>query len=92
MEKEKKIELYQNALSKWGEEAQLNMVYEEVGELLTALARYKRGRASQKDVITELADVSIMIGQMATLFDYKDFEEEKEYKLNRLKERLENDS
>lgn len=89
MEKEKRIGLYQKALSKWGETAQSNMVYEEVGELLTALARYKRGRANYKDVITELADVSIMIEQMATLFGYEDFEEEKEYKLNRIKERLE---
>lgn len=89
MEKEKRIELYQKALSKWGEEAQLNMVYEEVGELLTALSRFKRGRANHYDVMTELADVSIMIEQMATLMSYEDFEEEKEYKLNRLKEKLE---
>ena len=88
MEKKKRIGLYQKALSKWGGTAQSNMVYEEVGELLTALARYKRGRANYKDVITELADVSIMVEQMATLFGYEDFEEEKEYKLNRIKERL----
>jgi NTP pyrophosphatase (non-canonical NTP hydrolase) len=89
MEKKKRIELYQKALSKWGEEAQLNMVYEEVGELLTALSRFKRGRASLYDVITELADVSIMVEQMATLMNYEDFEKEKDFKLNRLKERLE---
>lgn len=89
MEKEKRIELYQKALSKWGEEAQLNMVYEEVGELLTAMSRFKRGRTSHYDVMTELADVSIMVEQIATLMNYEDFEKEKDYKLTRLKERLE---
>ena len=89
MEKEKRIELYQKALSKWGEEAQLNMVYEEVGELLIAMSRFKRGRTSHYDVMTELADVSIMVEQIATLMNYEDFEKEKDYKLTRLKERLE---
>jgi len=89
MEKEKRIELYQKALSKWGEESQLNMVYEEVGELLTAMSRFKRGRTSHYDVMTELADVSIMVEQIATLMNYEDFEKEKDYKLTRLKERLE---
>lgn len=88
MEKKKRIELYQKALSKWGEEPQLNMVYEEVGELLTALSRFKRGRSSHYDVITELADVSIMVEQMADLFGYEEFEKEKDYKLTRLEERL----
>lgn len=88
MEKEKRIELYQKALSKWGEEAQINMVYEEIGELLTALSRFKRGRANHNDIMTELADVSIMVEQIATLMNYDDFEKEKNFKLNRLKERL----
>ena len=89
MEKEKRIELYQKCLSKWGEEAQINMVYEEIGELLTALSRFKRGRANHNDIMTELADVSIMVEQMATLMSYEDFEKEKDYKLNRLKQKLE---
>lgn len=89
MEKEKRIELYQKALSKWGEEAQINMVYEEIGELLTALSRFKRGRANHNDIMTELADVSIMVEQIATLMNYEDFETEKDYKLTRLKQRLE---
>lgn len=88
MKKEERIKLYKEALTKWGVEAQINMVYEEVGELITALSRIKRGRANHLDVLTELADVSIMIGQMATLMGYNDFEEEKENKLKKLKEKL----
>jgi NTP pyrophosphatase (non-canonical NTP hydrolase) len=89
MEKEKRIELYQKALSKWGVLAQQKMLMEEVGELFSAIGKFDRMRVEEKDVITELADVSIMVEQMATLFGYEAFEKEKEYKLNRLKERLE---
>jgi len=88
MEKEKRIELYQKALSKWGVDAQVKMLNEEIGELLAAMGKFDRRRVEVHDVITELADVSIMVEQMATLFGYEEFEKEKDYKLVRLKERL----
>lgn len=89
MEKEQRIELYKEAVNKWGEEAQVKMLYEECGELIAAVAQFSRGRTSHHDVMTELADVSIMVEQLATLMNYEDFEKEKDRKLNRLKERLE---
>lgn len=89
MEKEQRIELYKEALKKWGEDAQVRMLYEECGELITAVAQFGRGRTSHHDVMTELADVSIMVEQIATLMSYEDFEVEKDRKLNGLKERLE---
>ena len=89
MEKEQRKELYQKAIEKWGQMPQINMVYEETGELITSLARYLRGRDTAADVITELADVSIMIEQMALMFGYEYYEVEKDRKLERLKERLE---
>lgn len=89
MEKEKRIELYQKCLSKWGVDAQVKMLNEEIGELLAAMGKFDRRRVEVHDVITELADVSIMVEQMATLFGYEEFEKEKDYKLVRLKERLE---
>ena len=67
---------------------QVLMVGEECGELLSALSKYNRGRIETPDVITELADVSIMVEQMAEFLGYEDFEKEKERKLERLKERL----
>ena len=88
MEKEKRIELYKEAIEKWGEDAQVNMLYEECGELIAAVSQFKRGRTSHHDVMTELADVSIMVEQLATLMNYDDFEDEKDRKLTRLKERL----
>ena len=89
MEKEQRIELYKEAINTWGEDAQVNMLNEECGELLAAVAQFKRGRTSRHDVMTELADASIMIEQIATMMNYDDYEKEKDKKLSRLKERLE---
>lgn len=61
---------------------------EECAELIDALAKYNRGRADAKDVITELADVSIMVEQMAIFFGKEEFEAEKVRKLKRLQERI----
>ena len=86
MEKEERINLYKTAIATWGEYPQLNMLHEEMGELLTAIARYQRGRGSEEDIITELADVSIMIEQMGVMFGYDKYEDEKERKLIRLRD------
>lgn len=88
MKKEERIKLYLRAIRNWGEEAQTDMVNEECGELITAIAQFKRGRTSHHDVMTELADVSIMVEQLATIMSYSDFEQEKDRKLERLRERL----
>ena len=86
MEKQDRINLYKKALRTWGEEAQVNMLDEEVGELITAVARFKRGRATHQDVMTELADVFIMVEQIATMMSYDDFEKELDRKLVRLRD------
>jgi len=86
MEKQDRINLYKEALEKWGEEAQVNMLNEELGELITAVAQFKRGRTSYHDVMTELADVFIMVEQIATIMNYEDFEKELERKLIKLRD------
>ena len=84
-----KVLLYSKVLSAFGVEAQVFMVMEETGELLSALAKANRGRVTSAEIITELADVSIMMEQMAVYFGLDEFRAEKERKLQRLKERLE---
>ena len=86
MDKEKRLELYKEAIEKWGEDAQKEMLYEELGELITAVAQFKRGRTSHHDVMTELADVFIMVEQIASMMNYDDFEKELERKLTRLRD------
>ena len=86
MEKNDRLVLYDEAIMKWGVEAQREMVYEEVGELITAVARHRRGRADRKEVITELADVTIMCEQLAYMLGYEDYEKEIDEKLVRLRD------
>ena len=83
-----KIALYQQAIECYGLDTQVIMVFEETGELQNALAKFLRGRGNKQAVITELADVSIMVEQMARLFGQEDFAAEKERKLLRLQARL----
>lgn len=88
IEEYKKKRLYSKALNQYGIKAQEWVLIEECGELLNALAKLKRGRATEQDIITELVDVSIMVEQMALYFGQEKFLAEKEYKLIRLKEHL----
>ena len=86
MEKEERIKLYLKAIRLWGVEAQRNTAFEEIGELTTALARDRRGRATREEIITELADVTIMCEQMAVILGYDDYEKELDRKLVRLRD------
>lgn len=86
MEKNERLKLYEAAISKWGVEAQRNMAFEEIGELLTALARDRRGRATPEEIITELADVTIMCEQLATVLGFDLYKLEIERKLLRLRD------
>lgn len=82
------LQLYNKALNQYGIKAQEWVLIEECGELLNALAKLKRGRSTKEDIITELADVHIMVEQMALFFGLEEFQAEKERKLQRLQERL----
>lgn len=80
--------IFQDALNTFGIDNQKEMLKEECAELIVALSHYDRNRASKEAVITELADVSIMLDQMILLFGEKDFEVERERKVRRLFSRI----
>lgn len=84
----KKQDLYNKAIQMWGIEGQVDMFHEEVGELISALNKYKRGRVGKDAVVTEIADVQIMAEQLAVWFGENEVSREKEYKLNRLARRI----
>ena len=86
MEKSERLKLYDAAITRWGVGAQKNMAYEEIGELLTALARDGRGRTRTEDLLTELADVTIMCEQLAFILGFDDYEKELDRKLIRLRD------
>lgn len=83
----------------YGEESQLGMVSEECGELLQAVNKYRRAGTSTdklKAIISakgEIADVAIMILQLMLIFDIKqkDLLQEIDYKLLRMKRRMDED-
>lgn len=82
------LRIYNRTINRYGINAQEWVLIEECGELLNAIAKLKRSRSTKNEIITELADVHIMVEQMAFFFGWDEFKAEKDRKLNRLQERL----
>ena len=80
--------LYQATLDKWGEEAQYDQAIEECAELIASLKHYKRGKVGEADIIDELADVTLMIGQLTWMFGAEKIDQAIEQKLIKLKDLL----
>lgn len=60
--------VYRAALEKWGVEAQYDQTIEECAELIAALKHLKRDKVDEEQIISELADVTLMIGQLTWMF------------------------
>lgn len=87
MRTEEKI-ILENALKTYGKWAQIWMCIEECAELTNALAKLVRNRVTDTEIITELADVSIMVDQLSMMFGDEKVHEERQRKIQRLNERL----
>lgn len=61
-------EIYRASLEKWGEEGQYDQAIEECAELIAVLKHFKRGKVEVADVVSELADVTLMVGQLTYMF------------------------
>lgn len=85
-------EIEQAAIDHFGREKQLLKVVEECNELATTILHYLNGRGNDMDVITEVADVAIMIDQLALMFDAELIKTEMARKLIRLERRLNNEA
>lgn len=66
---------YQNALNKWGVDAQLDHFIEEMAELIVAINKYKRLKhfdqkrdGVMENIYEELADVKMCLEQMEIFF------------------------
>ena len=76
---------------------QKEQTIEEMAELMVALNKFKRygkiqRKTRKKAIITEIADVYIMISQLSYLLDCEnDVEKEIEYKINRTLKNIENE-
>jgi NTP pyrophosphatase (non-canonical NTP hydrolase) len=85
-------EIYRLALDKYGVESQLNQLQEECAELIVAVNKHRRTPFDDlKEITDECADVLIMIDQIIEIYNIQQNVKDRiEFKLNRLKERLEN--
>lgn len=80
--------IYKKTVSKWGNEAQYDQMVEECAELITALKHFRRGKVNQQVVIDELADVTLMLGQLTWMFGAERVDEAVQQKLQKLDQLL----
>lgn len=85
-------EIYQATIAKWGEDAQYDQAVEECAELITALKHYRRGKIDQQAVISELADVQLMLGQLSWMFGQQQVDLAVKSKLKKLDKLLQEKS
>ena len=90
-------EVLRIAIQHYGANSQIDVAVEEMAELIQALIKTKRYALDddfvifRRHVIEEIADVEIMLMQLRIIFsiDESDICKEKDFKLNRLAERVE---
>ena len=87
------IEIMRAAIRKNGKAMQTVVAIEEMSELQKELSKFIRGKGDRENLIEEVADVLVMITQIQLMYHIPDDEVEKvmHFKLNRLKERMEQD-
>lgn len=79
----------QAAIDVWGYQEQEAMAIGECGEFLALHGKRAQGRATIEDWISEIADVTIMMEQMAKIYGYEAVQDMINFKMNRLRTRLE---
>ena len=82
-------EIYAKTISKWGEKAQYDQAIEECAELIATLQHYARGKVDSEAVVSELADVFLMVGQLAYMFGEERLTAAVEGKIDKLRLLLE---
>lgn len=57
-------QILRKAVREYGALPQIMMLFEEMGELMTALNQWTRGRVDPSQIVEEVADVYIMLQQL----------------------------
>ena len=79
-----RVQLYEKIIHKWGKQGQYEQMIEECAELITALKHYQRGKIDSQAVIDEIADVTLMLGQLTWMFGEEQVNEAITSKLEKL--------
>lgn len=90
-----RLRIYHEAIDHYGMENQLEMVQEECSELIQAISKYKRLKSIKtiNNIVDELVDVHIMVNQLRVMLSIPlyDLNNQIDYKLNRLQQRIKED-
>lgn len=94
MQKSRMQQIMRRAIDQYGERNQTIKAIEECNELGCVLARSLTSpqRVSKEEIVTEIADVWIMVNQLSAMYSPCEINDEIERKLNRLEQRLDNES
>ena len=86
------IEIMKTAIKTFGPQLQTVVAIEEMSELQKELTKFLRGNGKKKHLTEEVADALIMITQIQIIYGIgdEDVREVMDYKLNRLRERVQN--
>lgn len=86
------IEIMKSAIKTFGPQLQTVVAIEEMSELQKELTKFLRGNGKKKHLTEEVADALIMITQIQIIYGIgdEDVREVMDYKLNRLRERMQN--
>lgn len=76
------------AIELFGPESQQLMTIGEIGEFLQLYGRMTQGRATRQEWISEIADVTIMMRQMALLNGIEEVNAMIAHKVERLQQRI----
>ena len=83
-------QIYKAALDVFGDSLQISKLFEEIGEFMDAFCKCIGDRDTVTHVAEEIADMTIMLAQMAVMLDCEDdVERKKVCKLARLEKRIE---
>jgi len=80
------------AIGHFGVQHQTTKAVEELAELTAELTRIQDARTTVNNIREECADAMIMCEQVALMYGYDEVQEWKRIKLDRLKERIENEN
>lgn len=81
--------LYKEASEKFGNDLQMYLLFEEIGELISSICKFKRKRVNTEKISEEIADLELMLGETKFLFRLNEkIEKIKKEKIERLKKRL----
>lgn len=90
MDQAARNKLYESAVKKWGQDAQMMQLIEEMSELTTAIMHRRRVVGTEDSVLEEMADVEVMLEQAKLIINRpQDFNRYKNSKLLRLKDMVE---